>query len=175
MKIDSIQCVNSNFKGKRLDRNAVTQLIKNNPYSLTEPNQRYISTAIEALGKVAGEKNIQFLLDAAASSRYSTSITLQDVPKNDWKSKLLAAAASALAITPLANSTLADKLSELQKPREISIEEQEILQLRKQLLAVVDLEQINNNSLKYCKKNFIKNLDYFIVSSETSLEHKNMF
>ncbi len=81
MKIDSIQCVNSNFKGKRLDRNAVTQLIKNNPYSLTEPNQRYISTAIEALGKVAGEKNIQFLLDAAASSRYSTSITLQDVPK----------------------------------------------------------------------------------------------
>lgn len=171
MKIDSIQCVNSNFKGKRLDRNAVTQLIKNNPYSLTEPNQRYISTAIEALGKVAGEKNIQFLLDAAASSRYSTSITLQDVPKNDWKSKLLAAAASALAITPLANSTLADKLSELQKPREISIEEQEILQLRKQLLAVVDLEQINNNSLSTAK-NFIKNLDYFIVSSETSLEHK---
>ncbi len=95
--------------------------------------------------------------------------------KNDWKSKLLAAAASALAITPLANSTLADKLSELQKPREISIEEQEILQLRKQLLAVVDLEQINNNSLSTAK-NFIKNLDYFIVSSETSLElSKNMF
>ena len=171
MKIESIQGVSTNFKGKRLDRNAVSQLIKNNPYSLTEPNQRYISTAIEALGKVAGEKNIQFLLDAAAQSRYSTSITLQDAPKNDWRTKLLAAAASALAITPLANSTLADRLSELQKPREISIEEQEILQLRKQLLAVVDLEQINNESLS-AAKNFVKNLDYFIVSSETSLEHK---
>lgn len=171
MKIESIQGVSTNFKGKRLDRNAVSQLIKNNPYSLTEPNQRYISTAIKALGKVAGEKNIQFLLDAAAQSRYSTSITLQDAPKNDWRTKLLAAAASALAITPLANSTLADRLSELQKPREISIEEQEILQLRKQLLAVVDLEQINNESLS-AAKNFVKNLDYFIVSSETSLEHK---
>ncbi len=172
MKIDGINSADiKSFKGKRLDKNAVSQLIKNNPYSLTEPNQRYISTAIESLGKVAGEKNIQFLLDAAAQSRYSTSITLQDAPKNDWRSKLLAAAASALAITPLANSSLADKLFELQKPQEKSIEEQEILTLREQLLAVVDLEQINNETIG-ATKNFTKNLDYFIVSSETSLEHK---
>lgn len=172
MKIDSISSADiKSFKGKRLDKNAVAQLIKNNPYSLTEPNQRYITTAIESLGKVAGEKNIQFLLDAAAQSRYSTSISLQDVPKNDWRAKLLAAAASALAITPLANSSLADRLAELQKPQEKSIEEQEILTLREQLLAVVDLEQINNETLG-ATKNFTKNLDYFIVSSETSLEHK---
>lgn len=171
MKIESIQSVNTNSKGKRLDKNAVSQLIKNNPYSLTEPNQRYISTAIEALGKVAGEKNVQFLLDAAAQNKYSTSIKLQDMPKNDWRAKLLAAAASALAITPLADSTLADKLNALQQIQEKTIEEQEILKLREQLLAVVDLEQINNESLGTAK-NFVKNLDYFIVSSETSLEHK---
>lgn len=172
MKIDVIQGVNNNnFKGKRLDRNAVSQLIKKNPYSLTEPNQRYISNAIEALGKVAGEKNIQFLLDAAAKNRYSTSITLQDFPKNDWNGKLLAAAASAIAITPFANSAFAERLEELQKPQDKSLDEQEILTLREQLLAVVDLEQINNETIGTIK-NFTKNLDYFIVSSETSLEHK---
>ena len=50
------------FEGKRTDRNAVKQLAKNNRYSLTEPNQRYISTAIEKLGQVKGSKNINFLL-----------------------------------------------------------------------------------------------------------------
>ena len=171
MKIESIQGVNTNFKGKRLDRNAVAQLIKNNPYSLTEPNQRYISTAIESLSKVAGEKNIQFLLDAAANNRYSTSITLQDVPKNNWRGMLLSAAAAALAITPLANSNLTEKLLELLKPQALNSDEQEIMVLREQLLAVVDLEQINNETVG-ATKNFVKNLDYFIVSSETSLEHK---
>ncbi len=172
MKINSIQSADTrNFEGKRLDKNTVKQLVQNNPYSLTEPNQRYISTAIESLGKVSGEKNIQFLLDTAARSRYSTSITLQDAPKNDWKSKLLAAAASAIAITPLANSAFAEKLNELQKPLPLGVEEQEILTLREQLLAVVDLEQINNETLG-ATKNFVRNLDYFIVSSETSLEHK---
>lgn len=172
MKIERIQSLNSNFKGKRVDKNIVSQLITKNSYSLTEPNQRYIAAAIEKLGKVAGEKNIQFLLDVAAKNRYSTSITLQDMPqKNNWKEKLLASAASAIAITPLANNALTDKLAELQKPAMPNIEEQEILKLREQLLGVVDLEQINNETVGSIK-NFSKNLDYFIISSETSLEHK---
>ncbi len=172
MKIINIQSSdNKTFKGKRLDKNAVSQLMKNNPYSLTEPNQRYISNAIESLGKVAGEKNIQFLLDVAAKNKYSTSITLQDLPKNDWKSKLLAAATAALAITPLANSTLADKIEDLKTSSNINKDEADILDLREQLLAVVDLEQINKHSLSTAK-NFTKNLDYFITSSETNIEHK---
>lgn len=172
MKIFNIQSSdNKTFKGKRLDKNAVSQLMKNNPYSLTEPNQRYISNAIENLGKVAGEKNIQFLLDAVAQNKYSTSITLQDLPKNDWKTKLLAAATAALTITPLANTALSDRIAELKEPAQISQEESEILNLREQLLAVVDFFQINKHSLSTAK-NLTKNLDYFITSSETSLEHK---
>ena len=103
MKING---VNSNkernivFEGKRTDRNAVKQLARNNKYSLSEPNQRYISTSIENLGKVKGSKNINFLLDAAAKNTYKTNIVLKDAPKNNWTAKLLAAAAAAIAITP---------------------------------------------------------------------------
>ena len=48
MKIQNIQTFEErkiNFKGKRIDKNIVAQLSKNNAYSLTEPNQRNITNA----------------------------------------------------------------------------------------------------------------------------------
>lgn len=173
MKINNIQTsTSSTFKGKRLDKNAVEQLINNNSYSLNELNQRYISKAIENLSKVNGVKNIQFLLDAAAKNKYTTSIKLQDTPKNDWRGKLLAAASAAIAITPFAESKFAADLNALSKDNcSLNSNEQEILNQREQLLGVVDLFQINNETGGTIK-NFKKNLDYFIISSETTLEHK---
>ena len=174
MKINSVNTFskqNINFEGKRLDRNAVSQLRKSNKYSLTEPNQRYISNAIENLGKVKGVKNINFLLDTAAKNTYKTNIVLQNAPKNNWTAKLLAAAAAAIAITPFVSDKIKSKMAKLEQPQRLNDVEKEILALREQLLAVVDLEQINNDS-KSTMKNFERNLDYFIVSSETTLEHK---
>lgn len=161
-----------NFLGKRTDRNVVSQLAKENRYSLTEPNQRYIAQSIENLGKVPGEGNIKFLLETAAKNKYSTNIKLQDMPKNNWKAKLLLAAASAIALTPFVSDKIKSKLERLAKPKNLTAEEKEIMDLREQLLAVVDLEQINNEMLGASSKNFKKNLDYFIVSSETTLKDK---
>ena len=162
---------NIRFEGKRLDRNAVAQLGKNNRYSLSEPNQRYITTAIENLGKVKGTKNINFLLNMAAKNTYSTNIVLQDMPKHNWTAKLLAAAAAAIAITPFVSKKVKEKFAALSEPKELNKTEIEILDLRKQLLDKVDLKQIKEES-KSTMKNFERNLDYFIVSSETTLEHK---
>ena len=85
MKIQGIHSFEErklSFKGKRVDKNIVAQLGKNNPYSLTEPNQRNITNAISRLGKVKGSKNINFLLDTAAKNTYSTNIVLKHAPIN---------------------------------------------------------------------------------------------
>ena len=175
MKLEGIASYRENrissFKGRRVDRNVVSQLIKNNPYSLTEPNQRYISQAIESLGKIKGARNIKFLLNTAAKNTYSTSIKLQDAPKNDWKSKLIAAATAAAAITPFISKSLLAKIEKAKEEQALNKDEKDILALRDQLLSVVDLEQINS-SFKGTMKDFQKNLDYFVISSETTLEHK---
>ena len=175
MKLDGIQSFEERkyikFKGNRELRNVVEQLAKNNSYSLTEPNQRYITESITKLGKVKGTKNIQFLLDTAAKSTYSTNITLKKAPKNNWKSLLLAAATAAIAITPFISGSIKAKLAKIAAPTKLNQTEQEILKLREQLLGLVDLEQIKNETIGSIK-NFEKNLDYFIISSETTLEHK---
>ena len=46
MRINNINIFSPNFKGKRQDRNAVSQLKNDNPYDLNVPNQRRISEAI---------------------------------------------------------------------------------------------------------------------------------
>ena len=163
---------NVNFDGTRTLRNTVSQLAKNNKYSLNEPNQRYITNSITELGKISGEKNIKFLLKTAAKTTYSTNIKLEDSPKNDWVGMLLGAAAAALAITPLVNKTeFAQKIQELSKPKQLIEDEKQILAERETLLKSVDLEQIKKETVGGIK-DFERNLDYFIVSSETTLAHK---
>lgn len=177
MKIDSINSAedkrkNIVLKGKRVFQNTVKQLAKNNKYSLTEPNQRLIRNAITELGKVKGSKNIEFLMNTAAQSTYSTNIELQDKPKNNWKEMLLSAAAAAVALTTgIAQNEFIEKIANLGKKAPLTEEEQEIMGLRDQLLNKVDLKQIKADT-SGTMKDFKKNLDYFIVSSETTLEHK---
>lgn len=171
MKLKSVN--NIEFKGQRVQRNAVSQLVKNNKYSLTEPNQRFITNSITELGKVKGKKNINFLLDIVKNLKYSTNIKFDGLPaKNNWKSLLLAAAAAAGAITAsIGLDSINKKIAALSKPKKLTQEEQEILSLREQLLAVVDLEEVNKKTVGTIK-NFEKNLSYFIASSETTLEDK---
>ena len=163
-----------NFEGKRISKNVVSQLAKNNPYSLNELNQRAISDAISDLGKVKGLKNIKFLMETAAKNKYSTNITVEDAPKNNWGGKLMAAALSALALTTQAGvdaSDWSDKISNIGKKKNLNNDEKRILTLRDELLKKTNLEQIKKETVGTAK-DFKRNLNYFIVSSETTLEHK---
>jgi hypothetical protein len=175
MKLNNINFFNNankmQFRGHRLDKNAVAQLSNNNPFSLTEPNQRYITNSIDNLSKISGDKNLNFLLNTAAQNKYSTNIALKELPKNNWRTKLLAAAAAVIAITPFANSKLVEKFQALSKPQKLTKEEKEILKSRTQLLQSIDLQQIQNETTG-TERDFEKNLDAFVISSETTLEHK---
>lgn len=176
MEIKSIKSIDNNlstrFGGTRVLKNTVSQLAKNNKYSLNEPNQRYITKSIEALGKLSDAKVIDFLIKTAENLKYGTNIRLKDKPQNNWKSMLLAAAAAALAITPIVNQTeFAKKIQELSNTNTLNKNEKEILKLRDELLSKVDIEQIQRETVGGIK-DFEKNLDYFIISSETTLAHK---
>lgn len=161
------------FKSLRKSKNVVSQLAKNNPYSLNEPNQRLIATSIEKLSKIGRTKNIQFLLDTAAKNTYSTNIELEHAPQHNWKAMLLAAATAAVGLI----TSTADKnkylkeIEELRKNTDLTQQEKEILVLRDELLKSVDLKQIKKETKGPIQK-FQENLDYLIISSETSVEHK---
>lgn len=175
MKLEHINGIDNSkqvFKGQRVWKNTITQLTKNNPYSLTEPNQRRISDAIKAMAQTKSDKNIKFLLSSAAKVKYSTNIQLKDTPRNNWKGMLLSAAATIAALAPLTVKNKVNKQIEtIENNTVLNKDEKEILNLREQLLKSVDLKQIQKET-KGSAKDFGKNLDYFIVSSETTLKHK---
>ena len=164
---------NFGFKSKRVHRNIITQLTKNNSYSLTEPNQRLIKNAITEFSKNYDKKSIDFLITTAAKTKYSTNIVLKDAPKNDWKTILLTAAAgAAAAVASIPEKlNLFNKIEEVGDVKELNKTELEILDLREHLLSSVDLKQIEKETIGPVK-DFERNLDYFIISSETTLEHK---
>lgn len=174
MKVSNVSYNNEGklaFKGQRVFRNTVEQLAKNNKYSLTATNQRAISNAIRELGKVSKPENIRFLLDTVAKNTYSTNIKLKDAPENDWKAMLLAAVGVAIASLPFVPKYIKDRVEQLRSDVNLKPVEKEILALRKEILQIVDLEQIKKETIG-TTKDFERNLDYFIVSSETTLEHK---
>lgn len=174
MKLENIHNVDNKqvFKGQRVWKNTISQLTRNNPYSLTEPNQQQISEAIKAMASTKGDNNIKFLLNSAAKLKYSTNIKLKDAPKNNWKGMLLSAAATIATLAPLSVKNKVDKRIEtIQNNTVLNKDEKEILLLREQLLDAVNLKQISKET-KGSAKDFNKNLDYFIISSETTLKHK---
>ena len=175
MKVNNISTLSAgsiNFEGKRVSRNVTAQLSRNNAYSLSEPNQRYITNSIKELAKVPGEKNVNFLINTASRLKYATNIHLRDLPKNNWKGMLLAAAAAAATITPLIDKNkIVEKINKVNSDSKLNKTEQEILNLRENLLKSVDIKQIENETVGSVK-DFEHNLDYFIISSETTTEQK---
>ena len=101
MKINNINAFNLTFKGQRQDRKTISQLKENNQYNLNLPNQRRIKTAIDNLGKISGEDNINFLLDVAENLKYGTNIDLGKTGYNDWRLQLSEATKSSLAKSDL--------------------------------------------------------------------------
>ena len=161
------------FTGVRQDRNTVEQLKKDNPYDLNLPNQRRITKAIEELGKIPGEDNVNFLLDVSENLRYGTNINLGKRPYNDWREKLNDAAQKSLK---LSDKTVQEKLSQklekiINSPKNLTIEEKELLAQRELLLDKinpVDLYNIQNKN----EAKLQRNLSYFVVSSEVPISQK---
>ena len=168
MKINQIS-----FKGRREDRNTIAQLTKNNEYSLTENNQTRINNAIENLSKESDESNIKFLMDTAQNLKYGTGIDLGLKPRHNWKLKLQKAAEKSLVATdPITREKLQPLLkSTFDTKKPLSPDEKELLSLRETILNNIDtdsLSDLKNKNIKDIKRN----LNYFIISSETPIQQK---
>ena len=161
------------FKSVREDRNTVSQLRQNNNYSLTEPNQRRISTAIENLANESGESNIEFLLDVGKNLTYQTRIPSGMSPKHDWRLQLKDAAAQSLSHSdPILRGKYdaqIDKVFDSQKG--LNPTERAILAKRDSILSRCDMDSIQDNPNKNIR-NLEKNMNYFIISSETPTKQK---
>ena len=160
---------NNSFKSLRQDKKFVEQLTKDNKYTFAENNQRRILESIENIGKKGSEKNVKFLLNVAKNIRYATNIKFNFSPKNQWLNALMAATSTAITVAGLDNSIELkqeyDEVFAIDKP--LTEEETQILgkydSIVNTLSKMTDkktLEPINNN------------LQYFIISSESSLEDK---
>lgn len=175
MKVIGIQRNENNPQfgtSTRVLKNTVAQLSKNNKYSLNEPNQRRIRDSIAELSRIPQKNVINFLLETAAKLKYATNIKLEDSPLNNWKEMLLNAAISALALLPFVDKTeFNQKVEQLRATEDLTGVEKDILKLREKLLNVVDIKQIEEETIGGIK-DFKHNLDYFIISSETTNEHK---
>lgn len=173
MRIQSITSRFINFEGKRQDRKNVEQLKKNNPYDLNVINQRNISASIENLSKEGGEDNVKFLLDVSRHLKYGTNIDLGKTPNHDWRAELYQAAEKSIEKSPknVRKKLYAqmDKAKNTQHP--LTASEREILDLRESILSKVDRDVLEN--IKYDNvRNFDRNFDYLISSSEISTAQK---
>lgn len=105
--------------------------------------------------------------------KYGTNINLGKRPNNDWAEQLQSAARSAIEkspekIQPKLYAKM-DKITSAKKP--LSAAEREILVLRKDILNKVDrdaLKNIQNENIR----NFDRNFDYLISSSEITVNQK---
>lgn len=173
MRVHSINVTTPKFKGIREDRNTTSQLKEDNTYSLTEPNQRRISQAIENLAKQRGEENIKFLLNVGENLAYQTNINNGKATKNEWRTKLKNAAESSLAISdPILKEKYGAEITRVfegEKP--LSDMEKKIVGHRNSIMARADLDSLKSNPNENIR-NLESNLDYFIASTETPTKQK---
>lgn len=173
MRVNSINTTTPRFKGTREDRNVTSQLKEKNTYSLTEPNQRRISQAIENLAKQRGEENIRFLLNVGENLTYQTNIPNAKSTKNDWRSRLKDATERSLAISdPILKEKYEPEIKRVfdeQKP--LSADEKKILMHRDSIMYRADLDSLKSNPNENIR-NLESNMDYFITSTETPTAEK---
>lgn len=160
------------FRGRREDRNTVSQLKQDNAYALTEPNQRKINTAIENLQKYSDKENVDFLLDVAEHLRYGTGIQTGKTVKNDWQNKLKNAAETVVSSNPHLQDKYIPEIQRVfytQKP--LTEEEKQITNYKKAILERADLDSLKNTKNENIRE-LERNMDYFISSSEIPTAQK---
>lgn len=172
MKI-TFNLYNTVFKGRREDRNTVSQLKKDNSYALTDPNQRRINSAIENLSNNPGEENLDFILDVASNLKYGTNIPTEKIVKNDWSAKLKNAAETSLAASnPALQDVYRQKIdSVFNNNKALSEDEKILLELKKSILDKSDIDSLKSNKNENIRS-LERNLDYFIISSEIPIAQK---
>lgn len=154
------------FRGVRQDRAFVKQLAMENGYSLAENNQKNILKSIKNISESGTKSGAKFLYETAKNLRYAVNIPFKFSPKNNWKS-ILILAASACAVK--AGLDTGVKNSEnLTGSTELSDEEKSILNTHNEILDKMKSYNPTKKDFEYAKNN----LEYFIISSETSLDDK---
>ncbi|MDD3594687.1 MAG: hypothetical protein PHX18_08695 [Candidatus Gastranaerophilales bacterium] len=174
VKLNVLKRISLAFGGAREDHNSVKQLKNNNDYALTYNNQRRISTAINNLSNDSSPENVQFLMDVAANLRYAARVDLAKKPNNDWKQQLQEAARQALDNMDNPMKADLEKRFEgvfLRKKAPVKVE-LELLGLKKQILEATSIKHALKRPADKNIANIPQNLDYFIISSEISLEEK---
>jgi len=169
-----INPIKVSFLGKREDRNTVSQLARNNNYSLTEVNQRRINEAIDNLSKVKSKSNMEFLLATAENLKYEVNIENNKSNRQNWKDKLNKAATNVMNALPEKDRKKYKPIfdSVFNTKKELTETEKEILSSRDFILKHADLKSLDNVKDENLK-NLERNLDYFVVSSETTAMQKN--
>ena len=160
------------FRGRREDRNTVSQLKQDNAYALTEPNQRRINTAIENLQQYSDKENIDFLLDVAEHLRYGTGIQTGKSVKNDWQNKLKNAAETVISSNPLLQEKYMPEIQRVfYTPKPLTEEEKQITRYKKAILERADLASLKDTKNENIRE-LERNMDYFISSSEIPTAQK---
>ncbi len=159
----------STFQSLRSDRSFVKQLTVENGYSLAENNQKNILKAIKNLSESGMVSSARFLIEAARDLKYSTNIPFNIAPKNRWKAVLMLAASACAVKAGLGNSKKINKqYKEVFYNQELNEDEKEVLASYDSILARMNGFKPDKNAYEAAKNN----LEYFIMSSETSIGDK---
>ena len=159
----------STFQSLRLDRSFVKQLTVESGYSLAENNQKNILKAIKNLSESGTVSSARFLIETARDLKYSTNIPFNIAPKNRWKAVLMLAASACAVKAGLGNSKKINKqYKEVFYNQELNEDEKEILASYDSILARMNGFKPDKNAYEAVKNN----LEYFIMSSETSIGDK---
>ena len=181
MRINRVETNKLAFKSLRTDRNRVEQL-KTGEKPLIENNKINIFTALNSLKTQPDRANIEFLLDVADNltygqggedSEFKTALdedgfSSSERENTDWSKALKETISYALATS---NDDVEDLHVEFERVfsqrKELTEEQKRILDLRKSLTqAIIGEDTIEDPEKLSQTTNILKNIDYFVASSE---------
>lgn len=187
MRINSITANKFAFKSLRTDKNAIAQL-KKGEKPIIENNKTNILTALNRLGNDPARENIEFLLDVADNLAYGQGgensqfkaildedgFSPSERENIDWSKTLKDTISLALNKSKDDVSDLNTEFKRIFTPsKEMTSDQKEILELRERLThAIVGDETLDDSENLTITANVLKNLDYFVASSEIPASQK---
>ena len=197
MRINKVEASRITFKSIRTDKNTVGQL-KLGEKTIIENNKQNIYTALNNLASRPDRANIEFLLDVADNlaygqggddSAFKTALDLDGFSPSErentnWTKTLQNTIAMALASS---EDDVADLFSEFERifspEKDLTEEQKALLEFRKSLTEMIITDSTIEDAETLTRTtNILKNLDYFVASSEIpfmqkreSLEHLIFF
>lgn len=187
MRINSINANKFAFKSLRTDKNTIAQL-KKGEKPIIENNKTNILTALNRLGNDPKRENIEFLLDIADNLAYGQGgddskfksvldddgFSPSDRENIDWSKALKDTIYLSLGISRDNVEDLSDEFKRIFGPsKELTETQKEILDLRQKLThSIIDDKTLDDDENLRRTANVLKNLDYFVASSEIPASQK---